>query len=455
MSSHTQEDINAVIDGIPGRVLPQIFHIATGGAMALGLFGFLYGRFAFDTAWAWGSFLVGVIYLMAIAQGGVIFAVILSGTWANWGRPIKRIAEVLGLFMIPAYILLLIFLVGGTGIYVWHPSTIIEGGQVALGTHSPEAIATKEFWLNPLFFMARQAVAVGILLVLDLIYIRASLRPDMMLAKARLGNKAPAWWDTVIGGKTNLEEEIKNSQWLMEALVPVIAMGYALIFSLVAFDLVMSLSPWWYSNMFGGWMFASSVWLSLCVTGFVAMVTLDWLGLRKFIKPAVTHDLGKLMLAFCMFWAYTGFAQLLPIYYADMPEETDFLLVRLFLPQWAWLAKVVAVMCFIAPFTVLLSRGIKKMRWPFAGICFFIMCGLFMERSLLVFPSIYFGDHFPFMDFLFVNITMFIGFLGLLTAFVGRVLTQVPPLVLTDPQLGTHPWDVHVHSLDHGHGPDH
>ena len=465
MSSHTQEDLNAVIDGIPGRQLPQIFHVITGFAMAVGVFGFLYGRLFSEvgTAWTWGSFLVGVVYLLAIAQGGVIFSVILSGTWANWGRPIKRIAEVLGLFMIPAYVLLLIFLVGGTGIYVWHPSTIIDldsamlgsDGTYSLATHSPEAIATKAVWLNPIFFVVRQALAVGALLVLDLFYIRASLRPDMMMAKARLGSKAPAWWDTVIGGKTDLEAEIKSSQWWQEALVPVIAMSFALIFSLVAFDLIMSLSPWWYSNMFGGWVFASSVWLSLCTVGLISMVTLDWLGLRKFIKPKVTHDLGKLMLAFTMFWAYTGFAQLLPIYYADMPEETDFLLIRLFLPQWAWLAKVVAVMCFIAPFTVLLSRGIKKMRWPFAGICFFIMVGLFMERSLLIFPSIYFGEHFPFMEFLFVNITMYIGFMGLLAAFVGRVLTQIPPLVLTDPQLGDHPWDVHVHSLDAHHSGGH
>jgi len=95
MSAHTQDDLNAVIDGIPDRRLPQIFHILTSGAMALGVFGFLYGRFASEggAAWAWGSFLVGVVYLLAIAQGGVIFAIIMSGTWANWGRPLKRIGE--------------------------------------------------------------------------------------------------------------------------------------------------------------------------------------------------------------------------------------------------------------------------------------------------------------------------------------------------------------------------
>ena len=152
-----------------------------------------------------------------------------------------------------------------------------------------------------------------------------------------------------------------------------------------------------------------------------------------------------------MFWAYTTYAQLLPIWYTDMPEETDFLLVRMYLPQWSWLAKTVAICCFVGPFTILLSRGIKKMRYPFAGICTLIMFGIFMERSLLVMPSVYFGDTFPTVDFLIVNVGMLAGFLGLMVQVVGRVMAQLPMLVISDPYLGEHPWDQHVHSLDHAH----
>ena len=174
-------------------------------------------------------------------------------------------------------------------------------------------------------------------------------------------------------------------------LVPFIALTYAVVFSGLAFDLIMSLSPWWFSNMFGGWIFMSSFWLGMATMGLVAMLSRDWLNLGDFVTTSVMHDLGKLLLAACMFWAYTTYAQLLPIWYTDMPEETDYLLVRLFLPQWSWLARLVAITCFIAPFTILLSRGVKKMRWPFAAVCVLIMCGLFLERSLLVLPSIYFG----------------------------------------------------------------
>ena len=179
------------------------------------------------------------------------------------------------------------------------------------------------------------------------------------------------------------------------------------------------------------------------------MLGRDWLGLKGILTHVTTHDHGKMLLAFCMFWAYTTYAQLMPIWYTDMPEETSFLLVRLQLPAWAWLSKTVAIMCFLAPFTILLSRGIKKMRYPFAAICALIMTGLFLERSLVVMPSIYLEDTFPMMDFLIVNVGIWFGALGIMTQFVGRFLAQTPSLVVSDPKLGDHPWDQHVHSLDH------
>ena len=91
--------------------------------------------------------------------------------------------------------------------------------------------------------------------------------------------------------------------------------------------------------MFPAWIWMSSVWLAFATLGLVAMFTRDWLGLKGIVTTDVTHDLGKLLLAFCMFWAYTAYAQILPIWYANMPEETDYLLVRIMLPAWGWLAQ--------------------------------------------------------------------------------------------------------------------
>ncbi|MFT4625704.1 MAG: hypothetical protein ACI8PZ_004375 [Myxococcota bacterium] len=442
-------DVNPVIDGIAGRSLPGTANMATLAMIGVGVVGLGYGFGVAGAAWTWGAILVAIVYTMAVAQGGMMYAVVLTGTWARWGRPLKRIGEALAFFLPFAYLALLVFLVGGLTIYAWHPGTIIEGGQVDLRPHSPEAWASKELWLSPGFFMARHAIGFALLLALDFFYLRASLGPDMAMARERLGDKTPKnfLWN-LFGKSSNVDEARTRGIREQSTLVPFIALTYAVVFSGLAFDLLMSLSPWWFSNMFGGWIFMSSFWLGMATMGLVAMLSRDWLKLGDFVTTSVTHDLGKLLLAACMFWAYTTYAQLLPIWYTDMPEETDYLLVRLFLPQWSWLARLVAITCFIAPFTILLSRGVKKMRWPFAGVCVLIMCGLFLERSLLVLPSIYFGDTFPAVDFILCNVFIWIGALGVLGQVVGRVLATVPPLVVSDPYLDTHPWDVHVHSLD-------
>jgi len=351
-----------VIDGMVGRTIPASVNVLSLGMIGLGAIAFLVGLFAIGDggAVAWGSFLVGLVYTLALAQGGVMFAVLMSGTWGRWGRPVKRIAEAFGFFLPIAYVALIVFLLFGLKIYPWNPNTIAPGGPVDLHPHSAAVIAAKPFWLSPWFFRFRELFAVGLMLVLDFLYLRSSLVPDLMIAKARLGSRAPAWWDRLIAGRTDIARTLNEALNLQARLAPILGWAYALIMSLVAFDLIMSLSPSWAANMFGAWVTVSGFYLTLAAIGFTAMIGKDWLGIAPFIRTNVTHDLGKLMMVGAMFWAYTGFAQLLPIWYTDMPEETNFLLVRLFLPEWTWLAQTVAILCFVAPFTILLSLGSRR-----------------------------------------------------------------------------------------------
>lgn len=445
-------DVNSVIDNLVGRTVPPAVNFGSLALIAVGVVSFAAGLFAMGDGGvvAWSAYLVGLVYTLSIAQGGVMFAVIQTGTWGRWGRPVKRIAESFGVFMPIGWVLLVVFLIFGLRLYPWHPYTIVAGGPVSLAPHFASVTPSKELWLSPLFFIARSALGIGFLVLLDLAYLRASFAPDLVMAANRLGAKAPRWWTNITGGNTNVEAALRSSLNLQSFLVPLLAVSYALLFSMLAFDLMMSLSPWWASNMFGAWTFVSAFWLSLAALGATAMIARDWLKIGAFVRPNVTHDLGKLMLAGCMFWAYTGFAQLLPIWYTDMPEETNFLLIRLFLPEWTWLAQAVGVLCFVTPFTMLLSRGVKKMRWPFVGICSVILVGVFLERTLLVLPSVYVGDpRNPLV--IAVCVGTWLGFVGLLVQVVSRVLAAVPPVSITDPHLETHPWDVHVHATDAAH----
>lgn len=443
-------DINAMIDAVVTRKVPAPVLFGGIAAIAIGLVSFVAGL-VISPAWAWGALLVGIVYCLGIGQGGVMFSIVSTLTWARWSRPFKRIAETFGLFLPIVWLALIFFLVFGNKVYPWNPATIVEGGPVSLTPHSASVMfAAKPFWLNQWFFVARQIIGVGFMVALDLAYLRASLRPDLIMAKQRLGDKAPGWWNMIIANPKDLATEREKSDNFQSSFGPVIAVAYALVMSLVGFDMIMSLDPWWVSNLFGAWFAHSSYWLSMQAIGVVSMFGLDWLGLRGWIKPKHTHDLGKLILAFTMAWAYSLFSQLLPIWYTNMPEETSFVMLRTNHSDWAWLARIVAVMCFIMPFTVLLSRGIKKMRYPFAALLMCMMTGVFLERTLLILPSVY--KQAP--DFLHMAISfgVWIGFLGAFVTFVTQVLARMPSLVISDPKLGEHEWDVHVHSLDAAHG---
>ena len=82
-----------------------------------------------------------------------------------------------------------------------------------------------------------------------------------------------------------------------------------------------------------------------------------------------------------------------------------------------------------------------------------ILFSIFVERSLLVMPQVYpsVADTFPMMQFLLIHVLTWLGFVGLVIMVVGNVLARIPPLVVSDPHLPVHPWEEHIHSLDHHH----
>lgn len=452
---------DAVIDAMAGRELPGNVRMAAMGAIGVGVLAF-FGLFAMNQAWALGAVLVGLVYTMALSQAGIMYGVIMVGTEARWGRPLKRIAETMALFMPIAVGLTIVWtglaMFSPMSIYPWVEGNLVTGAATAIEPHSPAAWSAKPMWLSPGFFFARITL-IGLLLVaLDMAFLKASLGPDLLLASKRLKESnpswaAPSWWGWFMPAEASVEEASEAGLKRQQLLIPFLGFGYTLGFSFFAFDLIMSLSPWWFANMFGGWFFMSSFWTGLCMIGILAVSTRNWLQTGSYITNVVTHDLGKLILALCMFWAYTTFAQILPIWYSNMPEETDFLLVRMTLPEWGWMARVVAIMCFLAPFTILVGRGVKKMAAPFVGVCSLILVGVMLERTLLVMPSIYLEANFPVPLFV-LGAAVWGGFMGAFILVVTTALASIPPLPLSDSFLESHPWDVHVHSLrhhDHGH----
>ncbi len=419
-------DVRATVESTP-RALPD-------GTMKMGLIGIGIGLASLayglstESHRTLGALLVCVVYFMAVAQGGLMFSVVQTLTFGRWTRPFKRIAESFWFFMPVNYAIYATFLLaGGLELYPW------------LHEDMP---AHKAIWLQPGFFVARQLAMLGVLMVLDFVFIRNSMRADMGVAAETLGTRAPAFWANLTGGWRGKAVEAEETYQKNIRLAPVIVILYAIFFSLFAVDAMMSLSPHWYANMFPAWTFVSSFWLGINWICIVSVFFGAWLKIDKLLTPKHFHDLGKMMFALGIFWTYNFFAHLLPIWYGNMPEETWYLILRMYIEPWSGLSKVVISMCFFIPFTVLLSRGIKKTPRSLVAVAIVIAIGVFLERFILIMPAVWFKNDLPIG---LVEIGLVIGFVSAFLTVVLNVLARVPAVPISDPFMHPHPDDVHIH----------
>jgi len=251
----------------------------------------------------------------------------------------------------------------------------------------------------------------------------------------------PKFWGQYTDGWQGAEAEIERSTKSQARLGPVIAIAYAFVFSMIAVDIEMSLAPHWFANMFPAWYFASCFWSGLLGIGVVSLGARKWLGATNVFNRHTYHDLGKLCLAFCMFWGYTTFATYLAIWYGNMTEEIGFFLLRTELEPWATVSKAVLLLCFFMPFAMFASRGLKKIPAAFLTAATVALVGIWLCRYIVVMPSVWMESTLP-LGIIEIGMTM--GFLGSFILVVFGFLSRVPPIAHTDPFMHPDPDHVHV-----------
>jgi hypothetical protein len=164
--------------------------------------------------------------------------------------------------------------------------------------------------------------------------------------------------------------------------------AFALTITFAAIDLLVSLTPHWFSTIFGVYFFTDCV-----LGGLVAIALLAaWLQANGRIGAAITtehyHDLGKLIFAFVFFWGYIAFSQYLLIWYANMPEETQFYMPRQIGP-WVIVSIVLVVFHFVIPFAGLLSRHAKRQRLVLTFWAIWLLAAQLLDLFWLIMPNVY------------------------------------------------------------------
>ncbi len=325
-------------------VLVIVGIIGFGAALSYGL-----------SARAWEAYLVNLLFWLGVAQGGVVASAAFYLTQGRWaGRAHYRLAEAFSGFLVLGFILFWVLYFGRDSIFPWikHP------------------IPSKEGWLNVPFLFARDGIALFVMTVVSLLFVGASRSEE-----------ARAW--------AAISRNIDMPPPPIRRLAPAVAICFAVVYTLLSFDLVMSLSPLWHSTLFGWWFFAGSFWSAIVTMAFSAA----WLrGVlpagNAFSHNRVLHDLGKMVFAFSIFWTYTLFAQYLVIWYGDIPVETFFIVVRTQYLPWAFVSWLTLTLVWVIPFFVLLGQRPKRTPRILGTVALLGMVGIWCEIYVLVVPSL-------------------------------------------------------------------
>ena len=391
MDDHIRDEILAKRSLIPSWSVYLFLAIAIVG----------FGTFVFnimgseDSAKAaWEIFLINFLYWTGIAQAGIIFSCIMRITNARWARPLLRVSEGLGAVLPIAFIrLIVVFLCSD---YILPYATEHY--------HHP-----RDIWLNMTFVVARNLILFAILLILSLIYLYYSLRQDLGGISDKLDGIA-AW----IGSGWSGEEERTTLWRRLGQYAPAVIIFYALSFSFIAWDLIMSLDPLWYSTLFGPYDFMSSFLGAIGATIVLSIMLRRKLGLEEYLVDTHYHDMGKILQGFSLFWVYMFFSQLLPLWYANMPETAAFVIKRVQEEPFQSLAWATLTCVFIFPFLALVPRTNKIAKPIVVFIAGVSLTGLWIDKFVLVTPSL--------SNTINIGLTQILITLGFLGAFITMFL---------------------------------
>ncbi|MBI2370504.1 MAG: hypothetical protein HYV08_09785 [Deltaproteobacteria bacterium] len=300
---------------------------------------------------AWQIFLVNLLFWMGMAQGGVVLAALYELTGSRWGEPVRRLALGLGGFLPLAFLLFL----------------LLPLGREALFPEVHGAVA-EQAWLAFPFRFGRDAGGLLVLFGVSLAYMSARLR-----APSRPEGASPRH----------------------RGLAASLLLLYVTVFTLLAADLVMALDPHWISTLFGAYFFLTSFLIGLGGTAITAALAAGSWRFHGLVTRSQLHDLGKLLFAFTVGSAYFFFSQFLVIWYGNLPEEIGFVILRLRARPWAPLAWIIALGGFALPAGALLARAPKRTPLALSGIAVAILTGMWLERFLLVVPSLWKSPDLP------------------------------------------------------------
>jgi hypothetical protein len=270
------------------------------------------------------SWLVSFLFFLSLALGALFFVLIQYAAQGGWSVVLRRIAETTFATLPVMAALFIPVVLGMNDLYSWSVPGAAEHDAL---------LRWKAPYLNVPFFLVRAVIYFGLWSFIALLYYRRSR------------------------GQDTTGDPVVSARLRRVAGPSIIVLAITQTFASV--DWIMSLTPHWYSTMFGVYFFAGSF------VGFIALLSVLSVAMRRaglldtVISAEHLHDIGKLLFGFTAFWAYIAFSQFFLMWYANLPEETIWYRTRL---EGSWLVVSLFMMVghFGIPFFFLMGHAVKR-----------------------------------------------------------------------------------------------
>jgi hypothetical protein len=341
------------------------------------------------------SWLVSFLFFMTLALGALFFVLIQYASQGGWGVVLRRIGETTFAMVPLMAILFLPVWIGRHHLYSWTVPGAAEHDAL---------LRWKAPYLNVPFFLTRAALYFGIWSGIALLYYRGSRGQD-------------ATGDPGVSAR-------------LRRLAGPALIVLALTQSFAAIDWIMSLTPHWYSTMFGVYFFAGAF------GGFIALLSVIVPAMRAarlldtVISPEHLHDVGKFLFAFTAFWAYIAFSQFFLMWYGNLPEETFWFKARM---EGSWLTVSLFLMAghFAAPFFYLMGRTVKRNGATLAIGGAWVLAMHFLDLYWQVMPTLHPEGLRP----SFLDVAAFVTVGGCFVAGAGWLMRRQALVPIRDPRL--------------------
>jgi hypothetical protein len=386
MSTETYQATEGSVSGLQrfGTIAAVIGLVLTGaGFMMAGL-----DRF-------YEAYLVAFTFWMGIALGSLALLMVQHLSGGAWGVVIRRPLEA-AVRTLPLMLILFLPIVVGMGhLYHWTHADAVARDPI---------LQAKAAYLNPTFFIVRQ-----------IIYFAIWIGIGTLLTK----------WSA--------EQDRNGDPALLSKFARVSGPGlvlYGLSVTFAAVDWTMSVNPHWYSTMWG-FLYMAGQGLSALAFAIVVLVMLSQTApLNRIITEHHLHDLGKLLFAFLMLWAYMSFSQFLIVWSANTAEEIPHYLTR-WETSWKIVSIIIIVLHFIVPYSLLLSRSLKRSPGRLRVIAVWLIAMRAIEYYWHVAPELQPAG----ISLTLLDLALPIALGGIFVAFYAMNLKGRPLLPLHDPGL--------------------